>query len=81
MLQLFYDNVIIVDKLTLQYIVETPCLKQLIEAYKKYKTTILGVQDVSDEMVSKYGIIQGKESYENRQGIRSTERYNLLYCR
>lgn len=40
---------------------ETPCLKQLIEAYKKYKTTILGVQEVSDEMVNRYGIIQGKD--------------------
>lgn len=40
---------------------ETPCLKQLIEACKKYKTTILGVQEVSDEMVNRYGIIQGKD--------------------
>ncbi len=40
---------------------ETPCLKQLIRVYNKYKTTILGVQEVSDEMVNKCGIIQGKD--------------------
>ncbi|WP_206709334.1 UTP--glucose-1-phosphate uridylyltransferase GalU [Koleobacter methoxysyntrophicus] len=37
-----------------------PCLKQLIEAYNEYKTTILGVQAVADEDVSKYGIVDGK---------------------
>lgn len=38
-----------------------PCLKQMIECYNKYKTTILGVQEVSDEDVSKYGIVDGKQ--------------------
>lgn len=37
-----------------------PCLKQLIDAYNEYKTTILGVQAVTDEDVSKYGIVDGK---------------------
>jgi len=37
-----------------------PCLKQLIEVYEVYKTTILGVQEVPKEDVSKYGIINGK---------------------
>jgi len=37
-----------------------PCLKQLIDAYNEYKTTILGVQAVADEDVSKYGIVDGK---------------------
>lgn len=37
-----------------------PCLKQMIEVYDEYKTTILGVQEVSVEEVSKYGIIDGK---------------------
>lgn len=36
---------------------EKPCLKQMIEAYDEYKTTILGVQKVADEDVSKYGIV------------------------
>lgn len=39
---------------------EKPCLKQMIEVYQEYKTTILGVQEVSKEDVNKYGIVQGK---------------------
>ena len=38
---------------------EKPCLKQLIDCYDEYKTTILGVQNVSPENVSKYGIVDG----------------------
>ncbi|MBE6063496.1 MAG: UTP--glucose-1-phosphate uridylyltransferase GalU [Clostridium butyricum] len=36
-----------------------PCLKQLLECFDEYKTTILGVQKVPEESVSKYGIING----------------------
>ncbi|MDP4109768.1 MAG: UTP--glucose-1-phosphate uridylyltransferase GalU [Bacillota bacterium] len=39
---------------------EKPCLMQMIEVYNEYKTTILGVQEVSKEEVSKYGIVSGK---------------------
>lgn len=38
---------------------ETPCLKQLIDCYSEYNTTILGVQTVPEENVSKYGIVDG----------------------
>ena len=38
---------------------EKPCLKQLIDCYDEYKTTILGVQTVPEENVSKYGIVDG----------------------
>ena len=38
---------------------EKPCLKQLIDCYNEYKTSILGVQTVDHENVSKYGIIDG----------------------
>ena len=38
---------------------EIPCLKQLINSYNEYKTTILGVQKVNDNDVSKYGIVDG----------------------
>lgn len=38
---------------------KTPCLKQLIDCYSEYKTTILGVQTVAKENVSKYGIVDG----------------------
>jgi len=37
---------------------ETPCLKQMIDVYDKYSCSILGVQQVSDDDVSKYGIIK-----------------------
>ncbi|OOM16535.1 UTP--glucose-1-phosphate uridylyltransferase GalU [Clostridium saccharobutylicum] len=40
---------------------EKPCLKQLIDCYDEYKTTILGVQNVASENVSKYGIVDGIE--------------------
>ena len=36
-----------------------PCLKQLIDCFEEYNTTILGVQTVSEESVSKYGIVNG----------------------
>ena len=38
----------------------TPCLKQLINAYNEYKTTILGVQEVDREDTNKYGILDVK---------------------
>lgn len=38
---------------------KTPCLKQLINCYNEYKTSILGVQTVEPENVSKYGIVEG----------------------
>jgi UTP--glucose-1-phosphate uridylyltransferase len=38
---------------------KTPCLKQLIDCFTEYKTTILGVQEVPIEDVSKYGIVKG----------------------
>ena len=39
---------------------ETPCLKQLINAYDEYKTSILGVQEVAKEDTDKYGILDCK---------------------
>ncbi|NME83423.1 UTP--glucose-1-phosphate uridylyltransferase GalU [Clostridium sp. SM-530-WT-3G] len=41
------------------YSPEKPCLKQLIECYDEYQTSILGVQTVADDKVSKYGIVDG----------------------
>lgn len=40
---------------------EEPCLKQLIDVYDEYKTTVLGVQKVPDSEVSKYGIVAGRQ--------------------
>lgn len=39
---------------------ETPCLKQMMDIFQAYKTTVLGVQPVAKELVSRYGIIDGK---------------------
>ena len=44
---------------------EKPCLKQLIEAYNEYKTSILGVQEVDKQDTDKYGILDVKY-IENR---------------
>ncbi|MBI6873664.1 UTP--glucose-1-phosphate uridylyltransferase GalU [Clostridium aciditolerans] len=38
---------------------KVPCLKQLINSYNEYKTSILGVQPVDKTQVSKYGIVKG----------------------
>ncbi len=39
---------------------EVPTLKQLIEVYDEYNTTVVGVQHVPQEEVSKYGIVDCK---------------------
>ncbi len=40
---------------------KVPCIKQLMEVYNEYRTTILGVQKVPLQDVTKYGIIAGKQ--------------------
>ncbi|HBI04153.1 MAG TPA: UTP--glucose-1-phosphate uridylyltransferase, partial [Paenibacillaceae bacterium] len=35
-----------------------PCLKQLIEVFDRYQSNVVGVQEVPDEDVSKYGIVK-----------------------
>lgn len=44
---------------------EKPALKQMIEVYEKYNSSILGVQTVDRKDVSKYGIVDGIQ-VENR---------------
>ena len=39
---------------------ETPCLKQLIDTYDEYKTSVLGVQQVAFDDTNKYGILNAK---------------------
>lgn len=36
-----------------------PCLKQLIDCYDEYRTTVIGVQEVVKQEVNKYGIVSG----------------------
>lgn len=45
------DDVVYNDK--------NPCLRQMIECYDKYQTSVLGVQTVKEEDVCKYGIVDG----------------------
>ncbi|MBC6003823.1 UTP--glucose-1-phosphate uridylyltransferase GalU [Paeniclostridium sp. NSJ-45] len=39
---------------------DVPCLKQLLNAYNEYNTSILGVQEVAKEDTNKYGILDVK---------------------
>jgi len=39
-----------------------PCLKQLIDVFERYNSSVVGVQPVPDEDVSKYGIVSPKSS-------------------
>ena len=45
---------------------DTPCLKQLIDVYNETGSSILGVQEVSQEKVSSYGIIEPKVKISDR---------------
>jgi len=40
---------------------QKPCLKQMIEVFEQYNSTILGVQPVAWENVNKYGIVSGSK--------------------
>lgn len=42
-----------------------PCLKQLISAYNKYNSSIIGVQEVARNDVDKFGIIDGMPVEDN----------------
>lgn len=44
---------------------DTPCLKQMIDCYDQYGSSVLGVQTVADSEVSKYGIVDGKQLQDN----------------
>ena len=44
---------------------KVPCLRQLMNEYEEYKTTILGVQNVPIEETNKYGIVAGKHIEDN----------------
>lgn len=46
---------------------ENPCLGQLIDVFNRYQTSVVGVQEVADEDVSKYGIIGHKGQELDKQ--------------
>lgn len=41
---------------------EKPCLKQLIDVYERYNSSVIGVQEVPEQEVSKYGVISINQS-------------------
>jgi UTP--glucose-1-phosphate uridylyltransferase len=50
---------------------EKPCLKQMIEQYERYKSSIIGVQRVSEDEVSRYGIVDGKVIHDRLYNVNS----------
>ncbi|GAA0487080.1 UTP--glucose-1-phosphate uridylyltransferase GalU [Salinibacillus aidingensis] len=53
---------------------DTPCLKQLIQTFDQHQSSIVGVQGVSDEEVSKYGVVEpldGEDLGPNTIGVKS----------
>ncbi|EOS22699.1 UTP-glucose-1-phosphate uridylyltransferase [Lachnospiraceae bacterium 3-1] len=47
-----------------------PCLGQMLDVFREYQTSILGVQAVGHEVVNKYGIIAGKQVDERVYKVR-----------
>ncbi len=42
-------------------VAKQPCLGQMLDVFREYQTSILGVQTVARDVVDKYGIIAGKQ--------------------
>jgi len=55
-----------------------PCTKQLMEVYDKYRGSVIAVQEVADENVSKYGIIDGEVISNGRNGHRIYKVNNMV---
>ncbi len=53
---LFGDDIVLSEK---------PCLRQLIDIFEKYQKSVIAVQKVPKEIISRYGVIGGTE-IENR---------------
>ena len=50
---------------------DVPCLKQLIDCFDEYNTSVLGVQRVAEDQVSKYGIVEGIEIEDRVYKVRN----------
>jgi UTP--glucose-1-phosphate uridylyltransferase len=48
-----------------------PCLKQMMDLYEKEQCSILGVQEVARQDISKYGIVDGEQVSEGLYTVRS----------
>ncbi|MFA7468092.1 MAG: UTP--glucose-1-phosphate uridylyltransferase GalU, partial [Desulfotomaculaceae bacterium] len=49
---------------------QVPCLKQMIDLYEEVQTTVIGVKEVSQAEVSKYGILDAELVKENIYRVR-----------
>ncbi|WP_282937458.1 UTP--glucose-1-phosphate uridylyltransferase GalU [Paenibacillus sp. RC67] len=49
---------------------EKPCLQQMMELYEHYRASIIGVKHVSDDEVSRYGIVDGNPMDERFYKVR-----------
>ncbi len=50
---------------------EKPCLRQMIEQYQRYKASVIGVQRVSDDEVSRYGIVDAQQLNDRFYSVNS----------
>ncbi|MGL4362358.1 MAG: UTP--glucose-1-phosphate uridylyltransferase GalU [Cellulosilyticaceae bacterium] len=50
---------------------EVPALKQMMDAFEEYQGSVLGVQTVAPENVSKYGIIDGSQIGERMHEVKN----------
>ena len=48
-----------------------PCLKQMIDLYEKEQCSILGVKEVAQQDISKYGIVDGDKVSDGLYTVRS----------
>ncbi|MFD0961657.1 UTP--glucose-1-phosphate uridylyltransferase GalU [Paenibacillus chungangensis] len=50
---------------------EKPCLKQMIEQFDRYKSSIIGVQSVEEDEVSRYGIVDGQAIHDRLYNVKN----------
>jgi UTP--glucose-1-phosphate uridylyltransferase len=41
-------------------VADVPCIRQLMDVYEKYETSVVALMEVPEEEVTRYGIIKGK---------------------
>lgn len=44
---------------------EKPCIKQLLEVFQKYHCSVIGIEEVTPDVVHKYGVIKGEQVENN----------------
>ncbi len=58
---------------------EVPCVKQMIEVYEKHQYPIIAVQEVPDDQIDQYGIIQSKIMSEKLHRVENLVEKPLLH--